>query len=137
MAYGIEINPHDTRPIWRQIEESFHRLVAASVLSPGARVPSVRELASDLRINPATVSKAYQGLVAKGVFEVRRGEGTFAADSPPRLSDSDIASLLGEEARRLTAVALTVGAERADVDRVVEEAWVRAMGARAEVKKDE
>ena len=52
----ISIDPEDPLPIWKQIEEGIRRLVATAALKPGAAVPSVRELAGDLQVNPATVS---------------------------------------------------------------------------------
>ncbi|HEY0787917.1 MAG TPA: GntR family transcriptional regulator, partial [Thermoanaerobaculia bacterium] len=73
----LQINPTDSVPIWKQIEEEVRRLVALGAFKPGTAVPSVRELAQRLRINPATVAKAYQRLTDAGVLAVRRGEGTF------------------------------------------------------------
>jgi GntR family transcriptional regulator len=73
MSHALRVDPRDAVPIWRQIEDGVRRLVAAGALSPGATVPSVRDLARDLRVNPATVSKAYQRLTDAGVLEVRRG----------------------------------------------------------------
>ena len=80
----LRIDPTDATPIWSQIEEGLRRLVASGALAPGAVVPSVRDLARELRINPATVAKAYQRLTDAGVLTVRRG-GAHAA--PVRLSD--------------------------------------------------
>ena len=77
----LRIDPADATPIWSQIEEGLRRLVASGALAPGAAVPSVRDLARDLRINPATVAKAYQRLTEAGVLTVRRGDGTYVADS--------------------------------------------------------
>jgi GntR family transcriptional regulator len=55
---GLRIDPSDATPIWSQIEEGLRRLVASGALGPGAVVPSVRDLARELRVNPATVAKA-------------------------------------------------------------------------------
>ena len=60
-------------PIWRQISDGMRRLVASGVLPAGTAVPSVRELARELRVNPATVSKAYQLLVADGALDATLG----------------------------------------------------------------
>ena len=83
MRRGLQVNPSDATPIWSQIEEGVRRLVASGALAAGSAVPSVRELARDLRVNPATVAKAYQRLTDAGVLSVRRGEGTFVAQTPP------------------------------------------------------
>ena len=74
------INTADPAPIWKQIEEGMRRLIALGALKPGAAVPSMRDLARDLRVNPNTVARAYQRLTEAGVLAVRRGEGTFVAD---------------------------------------------------------
>ena len=71
----LDIDPAAAAPIWRQIEDGMRRLVASGALPVGTAVPSVRELARELRVNPATVSKAYQRLTADGALEVRRGRG--------------------------------------------------------------
>ena len=76
------MDPSDSTPIWSQIEEGLRRLVASGALAPGAAVPSVRDLARELSVNPATVAKAYQRLAEAGVLSVRRGDGTYVADAP-------------------------------------------------------
>src|ERR1041384_347014 len=85
----FDIKPADAAPIWRQIEEGMRRLIAVGTLSPGAAVPSVRELARDLRFNPATVARAYQRLTEAGVLSVKRGDGTYVADEPAQLKKSE------------------------------------------------
>ena len=106
----IAIDPRDSVPIWRQLEDEIRRLVAIGAYSPGSAVPSVRELAQQLRINPATASKAYQRLTDAGILLVRRGEGTFVADSPSEPSKKEKRTSLGAAARRFAAIAATVGA---------------------------
>jgi GntR family transcriptional regulator len=106
----LRIDPGDAVPIWRQIEEGIRHLVASGALAPGAAVPSVRELARELVINPATVAKAYQRLADAGVLAVRRGEGTFVAAAPPRLARDERGKLLHEGALRYAGLAATLGA---------------------------
>ena len=79
----LHIDPSDSVPIWKQIEEGVLHLIATGALGPGDPVASVRELARQLRVNPLTVSKAYRRLADRGVLTVKRGEGTFVADNPP------------------------------------------------------
>src|SRR5256885_15418459 len=76
------INPTDPAPIWRQIEEGVRRMIALGALKAGAPVPSVRDLARDLRVNPNTVARAYQRLTEGGVLAVRRGGGTVVGGGP-------------------------------------------------------
>src|SRR5829696_2933810 len=105
MLPPLRIDPGDPRPIWRQIEESVRHLVAAGTLAPGTAVPSVRDLAKELQVNPATVSKAYQRLTDAGVLVVHRGEGTFVAEGPSPLPASERRRRLEAEALRYAGLA--------------------------------
>jgi GntR family transcriptional regulator len=123
MPPALRIDPRDARPIWRQIEEGVQHLVARGALPAGAPVPSVRDLARDLQINPATVSKAYQRLTDAGVLAVRRGEGTFVSETPPPTSDTRRNGRLREEAVRYASLAVTLGASREEALSTFEAAW--------------
>ena len=120
----LRLDPADSRPLWRQIEEGVARLVAGGALAAGAAVPSVRELAIELRVNPATVSKAYQRLVDRGLLETRRGEGTFVTEEPPRLSESELHDRLLEAARPLATAASTLGTDLEAARDALERAWL-------------
>ncbi len=110
MTRGLRVDPSDSVPLWKQIEENVRRLVASAALRPGAAVPSVRDLARDLSINPATVAKGYQRLVDAGILSVRRGEGTFVADKPPALPRGEREKELETGALRYASLAVTLGA---------------------------
>ena len=137
MAPTLRIDPRDARPIWRQIEENVQHLVARGALPPGASVPSVRDLARELQINPATVSKAYQRLTDAGVLSVRRGEGTFVSDTPPPASDSRRNGRLQEEATRYASLAVTLGASREEALATLEAAWSGLTNPRADSESGE
>jgi len=122
----IHIDPADGVPIWKQIEDGMRRLVATGALGRGAPAPSVRELARDLRVNPATVARAYQRLAEAGLFVVRRGEGTFVADAPPGLSRAERARALRDAADRYAAIVRTAGAADEEAIRAIEGALGRA-----------
>jgi GntR family transcriptional regulator len=64
-------------PIYIQIENSIHSLIAAGQLQPGEQLPTIRELASDVRVNLNTVARAYFELDKEGVISTQRGRGTF------------------------------------------------------------
>jgi GntR family transcriptional regulator len=123
MSRNLRIDPADSRPIWRQIEESVRHLVASGALAAGAPVPSVRDLARDLQVNPATVSKAYQRLTDAGVLMVRRGEGTYVSDAPPELPAIERNRRLLQGALRYASLAVTIGAGRDEAAETLEEAW--------------
>lgn len=118
----IHIDPADAVPIWKQIEDGIRRLVATGALAPGAPAPSVRKLARDLRVNPATVARAYQRLAESSVLVVHRGEGTFVADGAPGIPRAEKARTLRESAERHAALARTIGATDEEAVRAVENA---------------
>jgi GntR family transcriptional regulator len=135
MYSSLQIDPTDAAPIWRQIEERVRRLVAAGSLTPGAPVPSVRELARSLRVNPATVAKAYQRLTDAGVLKVQRGEGTFVADHPPALAAEERARALADGASRYASVAMSVGATLPQAADQLTLAWTNLTSSLPEVEK--
>jgi len=92
----IRIDPTSRAPLFQQIVDSVKRDVGTGRLSPGDRLPSVRDLAKGLVINPNTIAKAYQALEAEGVTISRRGSGTFIAERRLRVDE-------GERHRRLAA----------------------------------
>lgn len=78
----LNINPRLTDPIYIQITRGVKSAVAKGVLQPGDKLPSVRELATELAVNHNTVVKAYQELETDKVIEVIRGRGTFISLNP-------------------------------------------------------
>lgn len=110
----FDINATDAAPIWRQIEEGMRRMIALGALKPGDSVPSVRDLAQQLRVNPNTVARAYQRLTEHGVFAVRRGEGTFVADEPSQPKRSERNEVLRDASNRYASAAISVGASLDD-----------------------
>ena len=117
------INPADPAPIWKQIEEGMRRLIALGALKAGAPVPSVRDLARDLRVNPNTVARAYQRLTEAGVLAVRRGEGTFVADEPAQPRKSEKLDMLRDAALRFVSAVVAAGANRDEAIEAVEAAY--------------
>jgi len=103
------IDPADPVPIWRQIEEGVRRLINLGALHPGAAVPSMRDLARDLRVNPNTVARAYTRLIESGVLTVKRGEGTYVADQPSQPKKSERNEALRDGAMRYAGTAIAVG----------------------------
>ena len=75
----IQINYRDTRPFYQQIKDNVRHLVVSGALKKDDKLPSVRELAASLAINPNTIQKAYRELEAEGYLYTVAGKGTFAA----------------------------------------------------------
>lgn len=75
----IELNYRDARPIYEQIKDGLRKLMLSSVIRQDEKLPSVRELASQLAINPNTIQKAYRELEQEGYIYTVSGRGSFAA----------------------------------------------------------
>ena len=84
----LELNPSLGVPIYRQIMDGIRDLIASGVLQPGDQLPSIREIASELRINPASAVKAYGELRHAGLIQVNKGRGTFVAHRPSIVNET-------------------------------------------------
>jgi GntR family transcriptional regulator len=78
----VTIDPRDATPIYAQLERGLRAAIATNKLKPGEQLPTVRQLAVDLRINANTVARVYAELERQGVIETRRGVGSFISASP-------------------------------------------------------
>ena len=77
----IHLDYRDGRPIYSQIAHSFQLQIQTGILKTGDRMPSVRELAAELVINPNTIQRAYRELEAQGWIVTVTGKGCFVADA--------------------------------------------------------
>jgi len=102
----VHVNSSSGVPLYLQIESQLKHAVASGALKQGDVLPPVRKLASELRINPNTVARAYQNLERDGVVRTAPGAGggTFVADIVPGL-------LKSEKLRRLKPLAVNLAVE--------------------------
>jgi GntR family transcriptional regulator len=78
----VSIDARDATPIYAQLERALRAAVATGKLPPGSQLPTVRQLAVDLRVNANTVARVYAELERAGVIETRRGVGSFVTATP-------------------------------------------------------
>lgn len=76
----IILDYQDRRPIYEQITEKFRTLIYQGALPAGSRIPSVRQLAMELSINPNTIQRAYMSLEQEGLIYPVKGKGNFVAE---------------------------------------------------------
>lgn len=100
-----QIDPRSATPLYAQIAARIRGAIAAGELAPGDGLPSVRQLAAQLLINPATVVQAYRELEAEAFVEMRQGAGTFVRDVPSRKKDSERQQQVTAFARKVLAEA--------------------------------
>ena len=104
----IHINFRDPRPIYEQVRDNFRSLIISGVLPTDYKMPSVRELAASLAINPNTIQRAYRELEAEGYIVSSPGKGSFVCghDEAARARRRELEerfSALGRELRQLGA----------------------------------
>lgn len=85
----MELDWNDAQPIYRQLRDRVVAMMLDGELREGDPLPSVRQVASDLRVNPLTVLKSYQGLVDEQLIEKRRGVGMYVRPGARQLLLSD------------------------------------------------
>ena len=76
----IQLNYRDSKPIYEQIKDGLRRLVVTGAVKKDEKLPSVRELATSLSINPNTIQKAYRELEQEGYIYTIAGKGSYAAE---------------------------------------------------------
>ena len=76
-------------PVYRQIIDQVHGARASGALRPGARLPTVRQLAVDLSINPNTVVRAYRELELTGIITTHQGTGTFLTERKVEINEAE------------------------------------------------
>lgn len=104
-----QIDPRSPTPLYAQVAARLRLAIASGELHPGDALPSVRQLAARLRINPATVVQAYRDLEAEGFVEMRQGAGTFVRDLRPEQRADERARAASALVQRLLAEAGRLG----------------------------
>jgi GntR family transcriptional regulator len=109
---------HSGVPVYRQIIDQVTGGIATGALVAGDQIPTVRQLAVDLAINPNTVIRAYRELEIRGVLETQQGTGTFISHQKPRRDDAERQRRLNQLTGELTARA---GSEGFTVEELIEQ----------------
>jgi len=118
----LRVDPSDPEPLFSQLVAAVKRAVATGRMRAGEKLPSVRELAAELTINPNTIAKAYQALEAEGVTVSRHGSGTFVADRRVTLRRPEQKRRLREGLDAVLSDAVHLGLSEEDVRDAFDEA---------------
>ena len=113
----ISINYRDGRPIYEQIKDGFIRLIVSGALPAGSKMPSVRELATSLTINPNTIQRAYRELEAEGYICSAAGKGSFVSGED--LARDKRRAELSEKLSALTAEMKSAGMTEEEIISVI------------------
>jgi GntR family transcriptional regulator len=113
------IDPKDPTPLYAQLERAIRSAIGSGRLRAGDQLPTVRQMAVDLRVNANTVARVFGELERAGVVETRRGVGTFVKDRPVDVLSN------GERERRLSSLLDRFLAEATELGVSVDEAIAR------------
>ncbi|HEY4360919.1 MAG TPA: GntR family transcriptional regulator [Bryobacteraceae bacterium] len=110
--FRFKLDPHSGVPVYRQLIDQVQGGLASGTLAGGDQLPTVRQVAVDLAINPNTVLRAYRELEIRGVLDSQQGTGTFIAERKTKPDDAERArrleQLVGEFVSRAGAGGFTV-----------------------------
>ncbi|GCD09965.1 GntR family transcriptional regulator [Clostridium tagluense] len=108
----INIDSRSSKPIYEQIIEKIKENIIKGILKPGDKLPSVRELASIIAINPNTISKAYNELERMKAIEVIRGKGTFVVENFEPVMDEEKMKEIKDHMKKIIIEAHYIGVDK-------------------------
>jgi GntR family transcriptional regulator len=110
--FAFRLHAHSGVPVYRQLIDQVQAAIASGTLAIGIQLPTVRQVAVDLAINPNTVSRAYREMEIRGLLDTQQGTGTFISDRKVEYSKDDreriLAQLVGEFVSRAGAAGFTL-----------------------------
>lgn len=109
MTIHIQLDVKSGVPFYRQVIDQVKAAIATGSIEPGDRLPTVRQLAVDLSINPNTVSRAYTELELTGLVETQMGSGTFVGNRPVENDDVERRRMLDQICQEFLSRASTHG----------------------------
>jgi GntR family transcriptional regulator len=111
-VFAFRLDGHSGVPVYRQLIDQVQAGIAAGALAAGEQLPTVRQVAVDLAINPNTVSRAYREMEIRGLLDTEQGTGTFIADHKVEFSkderDRKLNQLVNEFVSRAGATGFTL-----------------------------
>jgi len=125
MPFVFDVDQGSPLPIYAQIVARVRRALAVGEIGPGEQLPTVRQLAVDLRINPNTVARAYADLEREGLIATRQGRGTFVSENPPATTPGERTARLESVIRAALEEAAAIGFRPNEFVRAMEE-YVKA-----------
>lgn len=122
----FSVDPHGGAPLYQQLTEQIKRAIAIGALTPGERLPTVKGLALDLKLNPNTVARVYRDLEREGVIATAPGRGSFVSQNGA-LGDARRMALdvAGRQIESAIREARSLGVTREDVRGIADAAISR------------
>lgn len=116
----ISLDYHSSEPLTQQVVLQIKRLIVTKSLKPGEKLPSVRQLAKDLKLNPTTTSRVFSQLAKEGVVIQRPGLGVFVAEGPCPFSAEYISETLSRQALSFLVEGLRFGLNYTEIKAILD-----------------
>ncbi len=120
----FSLDPANGIPIYRQIIQQIEHAILSERMKAGDRLPTIRSLAVDLKINPNTIAKAYSELEIRGILVTQVGSGTYISDRKPDTADDARNRRIQEITGRFMQEMDELGVERREILRLIQD-WER------------
>ena len=130
----LQINPSSALPIYAQIINQIKYLIATGTLMPKNQLPSVRQLAIQLRINPNTVAKAYRELEHEKIIFTRRGQGTFVAQEAVVIGKKERVKIITKLIDQMLVESFHLNLNQVEIQRIIKKE-LKKFKHRKKVKK--
>jgi GntR family transcriptional regulator len=116
----FNVDPRSSTPVYQQLVDEIKAAIALGIMAPGDRMPTVRDMATELALNPNTVAKAYQKLEQEGIIVTMRSRGTFVAQRSS--ADFRLArKKLNEQIEKVLIEAYHLGLNKGEIEQLFAE----------------
>ncbi|MEM7517263.1 MAG: GntR family transcriptional regulator [Planctomycetota bacterium] len=123
MELPLRIDKKSGIPVYIQLEERIRLLVHGGRLRPGDLLPTVRSLAVDLKLNANTVARVYRDLQKEGVLELRRGIGTFVAETAGQPIETEAFAAFSNRVDELIEIGRSLGLSAKEISQLIQARW--------------
>lgn len=120
-AVSFSLNTASGVPFYRQIIQQIELAILSGRLVPGSRLPTIRSLAIDLKINPNTIAKAYNELEIRGLLVTQVGSGTYVSDKKPEEEDAKRKEVIKELINRFVEELGAIGVSIDEIPELLQE----------------
>lgn len=119
----LHINPHSGIPIYRQVMDQIRYQILSGVIKESEQLPSVRDLSSQIKVNPMTVSKAYAFLEVEGLLDRKRGIGLFAARLTKSMKKTNSHILVTDGLEKVANDAVSLGLSKEQFTQIADDVF--------------
>ncbi|SDQ48849.1 GntR family transcriptional regulator [Microbacterium sp. cf332] len=119
----IVLSTDSSTPIYEQVKGQVRAAILAGDAAPGTTLPSLRQLAADLRVSVITITRAYNDLVAEGLVRNEHGRGFVVLDVDPQRATAALRGRVDAALRELLAAARDARLTSDDIHRLIDETW--------------